>query len=1477
MTLFNKLFASKSHPTVKQSVVTKLRKPRTARFEQFEERRMLAADVMLGGVYFEEATGDDSEADILQVSFVGGAEGTTLDRIVISGDKNGDGLTINDSIFDTVNGGAGAFEAVGYSLIESDGFLITGVEVLDGGTEIAFTFSGFDAGEKLVFSADVDEFQGLSPIDGSPSYNALVEGGEFEFSSLVGEFSASGHVDLTLSGYYFDFFDDERVAAEVATGLTIDNLPDDRYEANDDKTDRTAGVVAHEKQLELASLSGHVYHDLSDDGFFDSTESPIPGVTVELLDASGNGTGITTTTDENGYYEFRNLEAGIWGAKETQPTEFFDGKDTLGTKLGTVGNDIFTGVELQYGDHATDYNFGEILVGSIAGRVHANTDGDCDFDNPEILLAGVVIELLDAQGVVIDSTSTDEKGEYKFDRLAPGVYGVREIQPADYYDGGERVGTSGGTLSDDLITDIQLTQGNSDGVNYDFCEHVGATLSGYVYHDQSDDGVFDTTESPIAGVTVELLDASGVGTGITTTTNAEGYYEFTNLAAGTWGVLETQPTAFYDGKDTAGSNGGTSGNDIITGAVLEFGDHATDYNFGELLAGSIAGRVHASTDGDCDYDDPDILLEGVLIELLDASGTVIDQTQTLADGTYRFDGLRPGEYQVREQQPTGYFDGSEQAGTAGGIVSDDLISAINIGSGEDAVEYDFCEHIGATLSGYVYHDQSNDGIRDANEDPIAGVTLKLLDGDGNDTGIRAVTDSNGHYTFSNLAAGTYCVMEIHPDNWIDGIDTEGSLGGSPDNPGDMICEITLDFGDNAVEYNFGELLPGSIAGRVHSTNDGDCDFDDPGPPIEGVEIQLLNSDGVVIKTTTTDANGEYLFDDLPPGDYSVNEIQPEDYFDGTNRLGSGGGIVASTNQMTDIEVGSGEDLVHYDFCEMPPAMLAGYVFIDGEPIVTNEPLPEDISEIRDGLRTADDTPLARVTLQLINGETGEPILGSEMLSGVHPDGAITTTTDANGYYEFLGLSAGIYGVVEIGPAGLIDGIDTPGTEGGEAINPSQAVIPGSGVLTNSFKDLYGNDVIFSVVLHAGDASLENNFSEVEVIPIPPPLTPETQVEVVNPVFEPLTFNVDPPIWPLLTPEPDVLSSFGGSSSVGYTWHLSVINGGNPRSVVGIPGGTIEFASASTEPSPWSGAERSSEALRQAKWQLLATDIEGADLSQFAFGNKKAIPVAGDWDGDGIADIGVFIDGDWYLDLNGDGRWDKNDLWAQLGSMDDLPVTGDWDGDGKTDIGIFGPAWPRDPHAIRHDAGMPDASNHPGPIANKVKNVPPIEDEATSGARLLKKPAEVARREDVIDHVFHFGVAGDTPVAGDWNGDGIRTIGVYRDGAWMLDSDGDGRLTEKDQTILLGEVGDRPIVGDWDGDGTDELGVFRSGDWLIDANSDGELEAMDSAFADAVTAEPGQVPVTGDWDGDGADEPGVFSPVSEEAGNGETIRVSRRAG
>ena len=223
-----------------------------------------------------------------------------------------------------------------------------------------------------------------------------------------------------------------------------------------------------------------------------------------------------------------------------------------------------------------------------------------------------------------------------------------------------------------------------------------------------------------------------------------------------------------------------------------------------------------------------------------------------------------------------------------------------------------------------------------------------------------------------------------------------------------------------------------------------------------------------------------------------------------------------------------------------------------------------------------------------------------------------------------------------------------------------------------------------------------------------------------------------------------------------------------------------------------------------------------------------MPVVGDWDGDGHDDIGVYVDGRWYVDLNDNGRWDSGDLLAMLGDDHDLPATGDWDGDGKTDIAIYGPRWAADSWAIEHEPGMPDTANTPGRLPGKAKNVPPKADEATKGHRLLQRTPHGRARVDLIDHVFQYGEVGDQPVTGDWNGDGIATIGVFRGGRWNLDTDGDGVFTSADASVDFGGHG-TPVIGDWNGDGIDDLGVFADGVWTIDTNGNRELDAVDRVF------------------------------------------------
>ncbi len=156
-----------------------------------------------------------------------------------------------------------------------------------------------------------------------------------------------------------------------------------------------------------------------------------------------------------------------------------------------------------------------------------------------------------------------------------------------------------------------------------------------------------------------------------------------------------------------------------------------------------------------------------------------------------------------------------------------------------------------------------------------------------------------------------------------------------------------------------------------------------------------------------------------------------------------------------------------------------------------------------------------------------------------------------------------------------------------------------------------------------------------------------------------------------------------------------------------------------------------------------------------------------------------------------------------GIRGDQPVTGDWDGDGKTDIGIFGRAWRSDSSALASEPGLPDAENA---TRGERKNARPSL-ASLGNWRLMQHTSKAAVRADTIDHVFQFGASGDRVVVGDWSGDGIDTVGVFRHGHWVLDIDGDGRFTSRDVAFDLGRADALPVAGDFNGDGVDEVGVF----------------------------------------------------------------------
>lgn len=119
-----------------------------------------------------------------------------------------------------------------------------------------------------------------------------------------------------------------------------------------------------------------------------------------------------------------------------------------------------------------------------------------------------------------------------------------------------------------------------------------------------------------------------------------------------------------------------------------------------------------------------------------------------------------------------------------------------------------------------------------------------------------------------------------------------------------------------------------------------------------------------------------------------------------------------------------------------------------------------------------------------------------------------------------------------------------------------------------------------------------------------------------------------------------------------------------------------------------------------------------------------------------------------------------------------------------------------------------------------------------------------------DLVVEYGRAGDVPVIGDWNGDGVHTVGVVRGNRWLLRNSNRGGSADYDFTF--GQPGDIPVVGDWDGDGRTGIGVVRGNRWLLRNSLSSGSPDHDFNFAGGSGH-----PVTGDWDGDWSTGVGWF--------------------
>ncbi|MEZ4707418.1 MAG: SdrD B-like domain-containing protein [Caldilineaceae bacterium] len=913
-------------------------------------------------------------------------------------------------------------------------------------------------------------------------------GGYYEFDNLVAgsyfvhipaaEFQAGGDLENRLSSTgagtdeTTDHDGDENgadVSDPASTGVSsndFDLQPNDEQTGEDQSNytgaldDDSVNFTADFGFIPMASLGDYVWHDTNADGVQDAGETGVVSVTVELLDSTGLVID-TTETDATGFYSFTNLVPGDYSVRFTPPVGYVISPQDQGdqTDGGSADSDAdpVTGETVQTtltsGENDPTWDAGLYQPAAIGDYVWYDDNADGVQDAGETGVVSVTVELLDSTGAVIDTMETDATGYYSFTNLVPGAYSVRfdlATLPAGYQpspqDQGDQtdegVSDSDADVSTGATIQTTLDSGENDPT-WDMGIYQPASLGDYVWYDTNADGVQDAGETGAMSVTVVLYEGVTSTPVLTTTTDSNGLYSFTDLTPGDYYVVFTAPDGYVISPQDADDGNAnpderdsdaepTTGQTATT--TLTSGENDPTWDAGLYAAAAIGDYVWYDDNADGVQDAGETGVVSVTVELLDSTGLVIDTMETDASGYYSFTNLVPGDYSVRfdlTTLPAGYVVSPQDQGdqTSEGVADSDadVNTGDTIQTTLDSGEYDPTWDMGiyqpASLGDFVWHDLNADGVQDGGETGVVSVTVELLDSTGLviDT---TETDATGFYNFTNLVPGDYSVRFTPPAGYVISPQDQGDQtdGGAADSDADPVTgetvQTTLTSGENDPTWDAGLYQPAAIGDYVWYDDNADG-VQDPGETgVVSVTVELLDSTGAVIDTMETDATGYYSFTNLVPGDYSVRfdlttlpagyQVSPQDQGDQTDEGVSDSDADVSTGATIQTMLDSGEYDPTWDMGIYQPASLGDYVWHDYN---------------QDGVQDAGEPGIPDVTVQLYDS--------SDTLIS-------TTVTLGDGSYGFTDLMPGDYYVLFTAPAGYQPSPQDQGDQTNDGVSDSDA-------------------------------------------------------------------------------------------------------------------------------------------------------------------------------------------------------------------------------------------------------------------------------------------------------------------------------------------------------------------------------------------------------------------------------------------------------
>jgi hypothetical protein len=235
---------------------------------------------------------------------------------------------------------------------------------------------------------------------------------------------------------------------------------------------------------------------------------------------------------------------------------------------------------------------------------------------------------------------------------------------------------------------------------------------------------------------------------------------------------------------------------------------------------------------------------------------------TDAQGNFTFAAVPFGNFTVTETVPAGFVQTfPAPPGTASANVNFAQRDVTGLLFGNRAITQ--------MISGTKFGDTNGNGVRDAGEVGLPGVTIRLTDAAG--TVRSTTTDASGNFAFTGVAAGTYTVSEVVPP---------GFRQTAPAAPGTFTATVTQTQGVSGLLFG-NQTIPtgaGTVTGRKILDINANGVFDGLDRGFEGIVFELRDQSGNLIASTTSDAQGNFTFSNIPAGTYVLSEILPENFF-----------------------------------------------------------------------------------------------------------------------------------------------------------------------------------------------------------------------------------------------------------------------------------------------------------------------------------------------------------------------------------------------------------------------------------------------------------------------------------------------------------------------------------------------------------------------------------------------------------------------